>query len=265
MFFNREHKRTAFIQLDPQKCKACWNCIKNCSNQVIGKVDLLWHKHTLILAPDACTGCLKCIEVCNNEAYKKVNIAKQKSEKLRRRTFNNFLINNLLLISGLMIIFSGLALQIGFHMGSHDEHLSGTHGMQFESMQYEQLRGIDTSKIVCGLNYSDWSTTHKSVIVFFSLLMIYHTYIHWKWYKGVITKHLIGKNKQVIILSVLYLLVAVTGLVPWFIDLSGGTNIFRMLFIEIHDKLTFILIVYFVLHFIKRAKWFSKTYAKLIR
>jgi NAD-dependent dihydropyrimidine dehydrogenase PreA subunit len=263
MFFNHEHKRTPFIRLDTQKCKACWKCIKNCSNQVIGKVDLSWHKHALIVEPDACTGCLKCIEVCNNEAYLKVNIAKQKTEKIRKHTFNNFLVNNLLLISGMMIIFSGLTLQIGYHMGGPDEHQIGSHGMQFESMQYEQLRKIDTSKIVCGLNYSDWSATHKSVIVFFSLLLIYHIYVHWKWYKGVITKHLIGKNKQVIILSVLFLLVAVTGFIPWFIDLSGGTSIFRMLFIEIHDKITFILIVYFVLHFIKRAKWFSKTYAKL--
>jgi len=93
--------------------------------------------------------------------------------------------------------------------------------------------------------------------------MIYHTYVHWKWYKGVITKHLIHKNKQVIIFSILFLLVAITGLIPWFIDLSGSTSILRMLFIEIHDKITFVLIVYFVLHFIKRAKWFSNTYAKL--
>jgi hypothetical protein len=95
--------------------------------------------------------------------------------------------------------------------------------------------------------------------------MVYHTYVHRKWYKGVITKHLIGKNKQVIILSVLFLLVAVTGLISWFIDLSGGNSIFRMLFIEIHDKLTLILIVFLVLHFIKRAKWFAAAYAKLKR
>jgi len=110
-----------------------------------------------------------------------------------------------------------------------------------------------------------WSTIHKFVIVFFFLLMIYHTYVHWKWYKGIITKHLIGKNRQVIILSVLFLLVAVTGLIPWFIDLSGSTSILRMLFIEIHDKITFILIVFFILHFVKRAKWYATAYKKLNR
>jgi len=164
-----------------------------------------------------------------------------------------------------MIIFSGLTLQIGYHMGGPGEQHINSRQIQSQSMQYEQLREIDTSKIVCGLNYSDWSNTHKFVIVFFSLLMVYHTYVHRKWYKGVITKHLIGKNKQVIILSVLFLLVAVTGLIPWFIDLLGGNSIFRMLFIEIHDKLTLILIVFFALHIIKRANWFAAAYAKLKR
>jgi ferredoxin len=265
MFFKRENKRTQFIRLDTKKCKACWICINNCINQVIGKVDLSFHKHALIVNPGACTGCLNCLTVCKFNAYSETDRVKQDTDKLRKRTLNNFLINNLLVISGLLIIFSGLALQIGYHMGGPDKHRAGIHGVQSQSMQYEQLRDIDTSKIVCGLNYADWSVTHKFVIVLFSLLMIYHTYVHRKWYKGVITKHLIGKNKQVIMLSVLFLLVAGTGFVPWIIDLSGGTSIFRMLFIEIHDKITLILIVFFVLHFIKRAGWFSKAYAKLKR
>ncbi|MFA7359589.1 MAG: 4Fe-4S dicluster domain-containing protein [Candidatus Kapaibacterium sp.] len=263
MFFNHKHTRTPFIQLDTNKCKACWECIKNCSNQVISKIDLPWHRHALIVEPEACTGCLKCVSLCQYNAYSIPVGANQKSEKISKRTFYNFIINNLLIISGLMIIFSGLALQLGFHMGGSDERHNITHETQSRSNQYEQLKEIDTNKIVCGLNYSDWSAVHKAVIVFFSLLMIYHTYVHWKWYKGVITKKLIHKNKQVIILSILFLLVAVTGLVPWIIDLSGSSSIFRMLFIEIHDKLTFVLIVFFVLHFIKRVKWYGTTYVKI--
>jgi ferredoxin len=224
-----------------------------------------WHKHALIVEPDACTGCLKCVNICPYNAFSVPEAAKQKTEKISKRTFYSFLINNLLLISGLMIIFSGLALQLGFHMGGPDEHHIITHEIQSQSIQYEQLKGIDTNKIVCGLNYSDWSAAHKTVIVLFSLLMIFHTYVHWKWYKRVITKHLLGKNKQVIMLSVLFLSVAVTGLVPWIIDLTGSSSFLKILFIEIHDKLTFVLIVFFVLHFIKRSKWFGTAYAKLIQ
>jgi hypothetical protein len=194
--------------------------------------------------------------------YSRIDRVKQETEKQRKRIFNNFLINNLLIVSGLVTIFSGLVLQIGFHMGEHDEQ-TGDLAVQSRAIQYEQLREIDTNKIVCAFNYPSWSAIHKFVTVTFFLLMVYHTYVHWKWYKIVFTKHLIGKNRQVIILSVLFLLVAVTGFIPWLIDLSGSISIIRMLFIEIHDKLTFILIFFLVLHFIKKVKWFSTAYAKL--
>jgi hypothetical protein len=196
-------------------------------------------------------------------AYSKIDGVIQETEKQRKRIFNNFLINNLLLVCAIVTIFSGLLLQIGFHMGEHDEHQTGDLAVQSHTMQYEHLREIDTNKIVCGFSYPAWSAIHKFVIVSFLLLMVYHTYVHWKWYKIVFTKHLIGNNKQIIILTILFLLVAVTGFTPWLIDLSGSTSIIRMLFIEIHDKLTFILIVFLVLHFIKKVKWFITTYAKL--
>jgi hypothetical protein len=184
----------------------------------------------------------------------------EQNKKRENRKFNLFLINNLLLVFGCIMTFSGLVMQIGFHMG---EHPIAAPGVQTQSIQYDQLRGIDTTKIVCGFNYPDWSTIHKIVIVFFSVLMIYHIYVHWKWFKGVITKHLIAKNQQVIVLTVLFLLVAVTGIGPWLIDLSGGTITSRMHFIEIHDKATLLLIVFLVLHVIKRVKWFTTTYARL--
>jgi 2-oxoglutarate ferredoxin oxidoreductase subunit delta len=263
MFFNQKHTQTPFVKLNTQKCKACWECINNCSNQVINKIDLPWHRHALIVKPDFCTGCLNCVSVCQYGAYSISDRRKQKVEKLGKRTFNNILINNLLFISLFVMIFSGLVLQLGFHMAGSDKHQSGARVVQYQSIGYEQLRGIDRNTIACGLSYSDWSTIHKCIIVFFSLLMVYHTYIHWKWYKVVVTKHLIGKNRQVIILSVLFLLVAATGFIAWFIDLSGSSSIIPRLFIEIHDKLTLILIVFLVLHFVKRARWFAAAYAKL--
>lgn len=148
-----------------------------------------------------------------------------------------------LLISGIATIFSGILIQIRFHMGNHGN--------------------IALNENVFGLNYQNWSLTHKISIVALTLLMIYHIYRHWKWYKVVITKKLIAKNQQVLILSLLFVFVAISGLIPWFIDLMNGDEIVRKLFIEIHDKLTIILTIYLILHIIKRLRWFVKTVEKM--
>lgn len=253
--FNRKHTRTAHIELDTKRCKACWQCLENCPNQVIDKIELSWHKHALIVAPQNCTGCLKCVHTCPYNAYFRVDKTKEKTLKQKTQLFRNFVINNLLLFSGLAMVLSGLILQVGFHIGG-----------QVNSQDFgndRQIRAFDTNKTIWDLNYYEWSTVHKVVIVLFSLLMVYHFYIHWNWYKGVLSKRLIGKNIQVITLSTLFLLVAGTGIVPWLIDLSGNTSNLRFILIEIHDKLTLILIIYLILHLIKRTKWFRTAYAKL--
>jgi len=60
-------------------------------------------------------------------------------------------------------------------------------------------------------------------------------------------------------------LVAITGLVPWFIDLLNYNSILRLILIELHDKLALLLIIYLILHVIKRNNWFLSAYRKLKR
>ena len=187
------------------------------------------------------------------------------TESQRKKTRNRFLINNLLLLCGIAMIVSGLTLQVGCHMASSELHHGKGDKIQLQSLNYEQERGIDTLKTVLGINYYEWTTIHKLVIVFFSLLMICHFCIHWKWYKGVIEKHLFSKNIQVFTLTIIFLLTALTGLTPWGIELSGSKNSWRFIFIEIHDKLTLVLIIYLILHLVKRSKWFKVTYFRLMQ
>ena len=78
----------------------------------------------------------------------------------QKRTFYNLIINSLLLVSGLVLIFSGLALQIGFHMGGPHEHQIGTKSIQSPAIKYEQLREIDPDKIVFGL-----TTRHGQIFI----------------------------------------------------------------------------------------------------
>jgi hypothetical protein len=160
------------------------------------------------------------------------------------KNINRFIINLVLSIFGITTVFSGILIQVKYHMGNHGN--------------------IAINDYAFGINYHGWSAIHKISIVALSLLMIYHVYHHRKWYKVVITKKLITKNQQVLILSLLFVLVAITGLIPWFIDLLKGDEILRKVFIEIHDKLAIILSVYLILHIIRRLKWFLTTFGKMI-
>jgi hypothetical protein len=154
------------------------------------------------------------------------------------RHVKNLLINLGVLVFGISAAFSGLLIQVKYHMGNHGD--------------------IDNSNTVFGMGYYGWSDIHKIAIVILSLFMFFHVSLHWKWYKAVIKKRLVNKHIQVLTLSVVFVLVAITGLVPWFIGLLGGDDNLRKAFMEIHDKLTLILLVYLILHVIKRLKWFVR-------
>lgn len=263
--FSREHphSRTSYVSLNTRKCTACWKCLKSCPSHVIGKINLPWHKHALIVNPDSCIGCLKCIKACECGAYSAIDQTGQKIGKQNPKMFRSFIINNLLLLSGVVMMLSGLILQLGFHLGGNRVGHAGVHHQYNVDMQYEQIKSIDTAKTVWGFHYSDWSATHKVSIVLFLLLIVYHTAIHWSWYKNVFLKKIGSNNRLAITLSIVFLIVAVTGLVPWIVDLTGGTSLLRMLFIEIHDKVSLILIICLLLHVIRRKNWFRSVYERL--
>ena len=72
-FFYPEPAKTAFILLDTKKCTACWKCLQICTNDVIGRINLPWHKHVKLVNKKYCTGCLRCVKVCNSGALKKIS------------------------------------------------------------------------------------------------------------------------------------------------------------------------------------------------
>jgi hypothetical protein len=163
---------------------------------------------------------------------------------LKKNLIAGFCINLGLLLFGSGMVFSGLLIQIIYHMGHHG--------------------GINTNQLVLGLNYFTWSDLHKISIVLVSLGMIFHIIWHWKWYKTVVQKkNLVAKNHQAIILTIGFILVAITGYISWFIKLSGGSDHTRKLYMEIHDKITWVLLVYLIFHVTKRFKWFFTTFEKV--
>ncbi len=156
------------------------------------------------------------------------------------KSINRFIINLVLFVFGVSAAFSGMLMQIKYHMSNN---------------------AIDDS--VFGIDYHGWSVMHKISIVPPIFLVIYHICQHWKWYKTILTKRLFAKNQQVLILSLFFILVAFTGLTPWFIDALKGDEIQRKTFIEIHDKIAIVFTIYLILHIIRRIKWFFTTFKKI--
>lgn len=147
-----------------------------------------------------------------------------------------------LLFAGFLTVFSGILIQVKYHMGHHGNH--------------------EIENFLLGMNYNNWRVIHKITIVILSFLMIIHTYLHLKWYKGIINKRLFSKNSQVIILTLVFFFVSLTGYIPWIIDMNNGDLVLRKMFIEIHDKLALILTIYLILHLVKRMKWYFITIQK---
>lgn len=239
-FFSKNHTRTPFVELNTEKCKACWKCIEACPSGVMGKVDLPWHKHILFENPASCSGCFECINECDSGAVKKVigQIHKNKTET-RNLSLS---INICLLIVAAAAIFSGFLIQISYHMGHHGEIAAGLK--------------------VYGLNYYGWSDFHKISIALLTVLVTIHTILHRKWYSIVLKKNLVSKNLLVIILTALFILVAITGYASWTIHITNGSEAIRKFFIEFHDKLTLFLFVFLLIHISKRLKWFASAFRR---
>jgi len=68
----RTHNRieNKYIQLNTRNCEACWKCVENCPNKVIGKVNIIFHKHARISNSKKCTGCLRCVKICEYDAIR---------------------------------------------------------------------------------------------------------------------------------------------------------------------------------------------------
>lgn len=72
-FFNRKHTNTAFVLIDTKKCEACWKCLEVCPKNMIGRINLPWHKHIRFVNGNACIGCMKCVKICKTGAITKIN------------------------------------------------------------------------------------------------------------------------------------------------------------------------------------------------
>ena len=66
-------KRSRFIAIDPRHCVACWKCVEACPQQVIGKVEFLWHRHVVLKHAEACIGCYRCVKTCPQQVFSRID------------------------------------------------------------------------------------------------------------------------------------------------------------------------------------------------
>jgi len=67
---------TKHIWINTELCKACWECIPVCPNNVIGEINFSFHKHAHIDNGGNCKGCMACTKVCPNKAIRPLKDAR---------------------------------------------------------------------------------------------------------------------------------------------------------------------------------------------
>ena len=70
LLFKHQHKlSTEFIDFIPKGCISCWKCVEACPKNVIGKIEVLFHRHAILVDADACIGCKKCVKACPQHCF----------------------------------------------------------------------------------------------------------------------------------------------------------------------------------------------------
>lgn len=237
--------RTDHVCLAAHRCSACWKCLDACKAGVFSKIDLPWHKHVILGAPERCTGCRACIRQCEYGALTRT--PERQGVEARAVSPVGLLANLGLLTSGLAAAISGLAIQLGFHVGA------ASHAVK-PWMQTSAVGDLDLpAHTVGGLGRFQWAFVHKFSITILSLLLLQHILIHRSWYARLFRRGSRFGHPQLLWLTILMLLVAATGLVPWGLSLLGGSSHLRFILIEVHDKLALPLTILLLLHVVQRA------------
>lgn len=146
----------------------------------------------------------------------------------------NFYIDSLLLLICLLLSLSGLIIQIKYHAGHRPD-----------------------TEAVLGLSRYGWLVLHKISAVLIAIGLTVHGVLHINWFKYALLRAQKARSKTTkinIYLLATYTVTAITGFVAWLL-LSG---VAERGITEIHDKISFLLIIFFVMHIISHWSWIIK-------
>lgn len=133
-----------------------------------------------------------------------------------------FVIDWILIVVFIVSAISGVGLHIAGHRSSHEV-------------------------------WHNWAVFHVLGSVLFLVAIIFHVKTHWGWYKGIIKNGISRKSKVTAALSIIFLLLSVTGIV--LLGVNGANSPLGLW----HYKIGIITIVIAVGHIIKRLPTLRKS------
>ena len=159
---------------------------------------------------------------------------KRKDITHRKKWFSHFMVNLILLVLGLVTSFSGLIIQVHYHVTHHS----------------------DASMVLWG-DRSRWNSIHTWISIVFLIAVIYHVRAHRKWYQNTFKQQRSSKSKPTLLLTCLTIATTVSGLIPLFMSFFDASSGLRSSMIEIHDKIGILFLVIVFFHTLKRVKWYA--------
>lgn len=101
--------------------------------------------------------------------------------------------------------------------------------------------------------WHNWAVGHVLTSFLFFIVVIFHIRTHWGWYKGAIRNGIRKKSKVTIVLSVIFLLVSVTGFI--LLGITGANSNIGLW----HYKIGIAMIICSTGHILKRIHLLRKS------
>ena len=96
--------------------------------------------------------------------------------------------------------------------------------------------------------WHNWASAHVLSNILFLLLGLYHMKVHWPWYKVLLQRGLGKKSKISLLLSVIFILVILSGLL--LLTVNGANSDTGLM----HYKMGLLLIVFSIIHIYKHVR-----------
>jgi hypothetical protein len=169
-------------------------------------------------------------------------ISNTNEEYAMEKKVMNYYVDVVILILFVALAWTGMLIQIVYHMEEHSSDF-----------------------LALGLNRSGWLVLHKLFSILSSLGIGLHVILHLDWFKAVTKKRLFlkrsFKKKTSFYLLLVYSISGVFGFVSWVFNnrVMGYHPTLQHTLVEIHDKISLVLIILFCVHLIRSFRWLLNT------